>query len=96
MSDPVELHYTHRQLAVLLGNQTVDLMRRRIKRREFGPYIKDGENLLVAASGVHAWRASRVFLESPDLQPIPARTEAELRRKAGLRKGNAVGTPTTP
>ena len=98
---PLEYHYTHKDLAQLLGFQPKSVARK-IARGEFGEdVILDGQIYLVPESGVELYRkARRVFQGGgatgtvkreverviPEVHPLAARTVGELRRKARGRE----------
>ena len=86
MSKLVEKYYSVSQLAFLFekANETII---DRIKRGDFGAGVFNAgseakPDYMVPVSGINAYIAARrLFSESPDIQPIAARSEGELRRK---------------
>ncbi len=86
MNSLVEKYYTVTQLAFLF-ERTNETIIDRIKRGDYGHgVINTGSeakpDYLVPVSGINAYIAARrLFSESPDLEPIAARSEGELRRK---------------
>lgn len=93
----VELYYTQVQIAALLGNRTTRWAIERIKAGDFGSaVVKDGDEYLVPASAVNSYLEARRLFPAPGIEPIPARSEGELRRKAALRRGKESGNATSP
>jgi len=79
-----EFFYSQTDLAVLF-RRTPKTILAKIKAGEFGPgVIQDGGDYFVPASGVNLFvEQHRIFAE-PTVEPVPARTLGELRRKLQL------------
>jgi hypothetical protein len=94
VSNAVEAYYTHRQIAVLIGNRSARWVLDEIKAGNFGArVVVDAGDYLVPVSDVNAFLEKRRLFrdDKQELEPITARTEGELRRKLGLRRGKDAG-----